>query len=387
MSGSMPAGLPDAPDAATLQLARRARLDMIRNLLGRSGLAVGLIGRPQLIRHLTGAVTTPGLLGIATNQCWLVAPQGSIGLEVAGALDIETIAVEGNDPDAFVDPVAAVAAGAAAEVGRRHRGSHIGAELAYVPAAVADGFGDRATDIGPLLDNERSIKDDAEIAGIRRAVAVVDHALAAAAGVARRGATERNLREAVADSIRADVGDDFELASNVASGERTTLDDPQASDRVLRDGDLVLLDLYPVVEGHVADLTRTWMVGEPAAIWTARHEALEAALEVGVAALSGRRTGAEVDRAVRDTLTGRVGPFAESMRHHVGHGVGIFAWERPWIGRRSSDRIGPRAVVCIEPGLYESGVGGMRLEGQFLVREDRVERLDRFPDDLLVVSG
>jgi Xaa-Pro aminopeptidase len=71
------------------------------------------------------------------------------------------------------------------------------------------------------------------------------------------------------------------------------------------------------------------------------------------------------------------------MHHHAGHGIGVFAWERPWLGAGSRDPIGAGTVVCIEPGVYEQGVGGLRLEGEFLLTDGDVERLDRFSDALL----
>jgi Xaa-Pro aminopeptidase len=211
----------------------------------------------------------------------------------------------------------------------------------------------------------------------------VERALAAGAAIARPGATERDLAHVIAESIYNDVGDDAHLAANIASGDRTALHDPHASDRVMQGGDLVLLDLYPVVEGYVADLTRTWVLGDASATVRERHAALAGALAAGASALVDGSTGADIDRAVRNVLADRLGSVAGSMRHHTGHGIGILAWERPWLGAGSADQIGPGTVVCIEPGVYEPGVGGLRLEGEFLVTDLGVERLDRFPDELL----
>jgi Xaa-Pro aminopeptidase len=212
---------------------------------------------------------------------------------------------------------------------------------------------------------------------------VVERAFAAAADVARPGATERDLLNAVSESLYRDAGDDAQFAANIATGERTALDDPHATDRVIEARDLVLLDLYPVVEGHVADLTRTWVIGEASPAARERHRAIATALAAGASALERARTGADIDRAVRDSLAQGAGSLAGWMHHHTGHGIGVFGWERPWLGARSDDPVGQDTVVCIEPGLYEPGVGGIRLEGEFLLRDDGVERLDHFPDALL----
>jgi Xaa-Pro aminopeptidase len=387
MSGPVPTiELPPPPDADALHAARLNRLDGVRDLLARYGLTVGLIGRRQLIRHLAGARVTSGVLAVSNDDAWLGVPAGSADLTAAAMLGIETIETPVYDADCFVEPTADLALRVADELTRHLPGLPIGAELAHLPAAVLGDRAPAAIDIGPLLDADRAHKDPVEVAAIRRAVAAVDRALAAAAGTAAVGATERDLERAIVDSLQADVGDDFELASNIASGERTAADDPHATDRALRPGDLVLLDLYPVIEGVVADLTRTLLIGEASPLLRARHRALVAALEAGIVACRPGVVGSDVDGAIRAALTAEVGDLAGSMHHHAGHGIGVFAWERPWIGRRSADRIEHGAVVCIEPGLYEPGVGGMRLEGQFSLTNDGLERLDAFPDDLALLA-
>jgi Xaa-Pro aminopeptidase len=375
--------LPPAPRADAMVDARRLRLERFRDRLRNQGLATGIVARPAVIRYLSGVRVDAGALVVAAEDAWLAAPEASIGSGEAEAAGIRMVSARGYDRDAFVDPAGSVAAAASGELSRRPPTGAVGAELAYLPAAITGALLDRPRDIGPLLDDDRRHKDDLEVACLRRAVAVVENALAAAAEVARPGATERDLLDAVSESLYRDVGDDAHLAANIATGERTALDDPHAAERLIEAGDLVLLDLYPVVEGHVADLTRTWIVGAVSPLFRERHKAIATALAAGASSLERARTGADVDRAVRDSLARSSGSLAGSMRHHSGHGIGVLGWERPWLGARSDDPIGPGAVVCIEPGLYEPGVGGIRLEGEFLLRDDGVERLDRFPDTLL----
>lgn len=378
-----PVDLPPAPDVTAMVAARRGRLERIRGLLRDQSLATGIVARPTLIRHFSGVRSDAGLLVVGADDAWLAAPEGAIGLETVDAVGIRAVLSAGYDRDAFVDPTASVAAGAAAELSRRPPDGPVGSELAYLPAAIAAAMNGSPSDIGPLLDGQRRLKDELELACLRRAVAVVERAFAAAATAARAGSTERDLLHAISESIHRDVGDDAHLAANIATGERTALDDPHATDRVINVGDLVLLDLYPVVEGYVADLTRTWVVGEASSTIRERHEAIAAALAAGASALGDARTGADIDRAVRGALADRLGAMGGSMHHHAGHGIGVFAWERPWLGAGSRDPIGAGTVVCIEPGVYEPGVDGLRLEGEFLLTDGDVERLDRFSDALL----
>jgi Xaa-Pro aminopeptidase len=375
--------LPPPPDHNAIVDARRARLGRFRDLLRDQAIATGIVARLPLIRHLTGVRADAGVLVVSPDDAWLTTAEGSSGLEAVEDLAIRVVTAQGYDRDAFVDPAASVASAAADEMARRRLPGPVGAESAYLPAAIVLSQTERPADIGPLLDGDRWHKDEMEVVSLRRAVAVVERALSAVASMARPGATERDLLRAVAESIYRDVGDDFELAANIATGERTALEDPHASDRVMQPGDAVLLDLYPVVEGHVADLTRTWVVGEASSATRQRHATLAAALAAGASALEGAETAGDIDRVVRHALADRLGALARSMQHHTGHGIGIFGWERPWLGTASADPIGPGCVVCIEPGVYESGVGGLRLEGEYLLADAGVERLDTLPDELL----
>jgi Xaa-Pro aminopeptidase len=384
VTGLLPSfDLPPAPDVGSLVEARRTRLGRFRGLLRDSGLTTGLVARPALIRHLTGVRSAVGALVVSPDDAWLVALDGSFGFDTVAAVGIGVVSAPAYDRDAFVDPAASVASAAANELASRRPTCPIGADVAHLPAAIVAALVEPPVDIGPLLEADRRHKDPVELDGLRRAVAVVERAFADAAAVARPGGTERDLFQAISESIYRDVGDDAQLAANISSGERTAHHDPHATERELRAGDLVLLDVYPVVEGYVADLTRTWVIGEAPATLRERHDALVAALGSGASAIGEGTTGTDIDLAVRDSLKQRLGPLAGSMRHHTGHGIGIDGWERPWLGADSADQIGPGTVVCIEPGVYEPGVGGLRLEGEFLLGESGVERLDSFPDELL----
>jgi Xaa-Pro aminopeptidase len=71
------------------------------------------------------------------------------------------------------------------------------------------------------------------------------------------------------------------------------------------------------------------------------------------------------------------------MAHHTGHGIGLAAWEEPWFGQFSEVILEAGMTVAVEPGLYMQGIGGMRLEGNYLVTPDGNERLDAFPSTLI----
>jgi Xaa-Pro aminopeptidase len=161
---------------------------------------------------------------------------------------------------------------------------------------------------------------------------------------------------------------------------------PRATARRLEPGDLVLVDLYPVLDGYAADCTRTFVVGKPNPLQRKRHAALEAALAAAESRLRPGTDVSAIDDAVRATLRA-AGGYDATMTHHSGHGVGLLAWEDPWIGPGAPGALAEGMAIAIEPGLYVPGWGGMRLEGNYLITATGFDRLDRFPSTLIAVGG
>ena len=140
----------------------------------------------------------------------------------------------------------------------------VGVEAAHVTQAALRAIPDAAPhDVTATLARWREVKDDTERALIRDRVAALDAAYAAVRSAIRPGATERDVLAAAYRALLERVDEPLVLNYNLASGPRTALDNPRATARRLEAGDLVLVDLYPVLDGYVADLTRTFVVGTP----------------------------------------------------------------------------------------------------------------------------
>jgi Xaa-Pro aminopeptidase len=144
---------------------------------------------------------------------------------------------------------------------------------------------------------------------------------------------------------------------------------------------LVVLDLGAILGHYCSDITRTVYVGTaPKRI----REWYKAVLEAQTAAIAAVRSGVtcgEVDAAARTTLAGyRLDRY---FVHSTGHGLGLEVHEDPRVARGQKARLGPGTVVTIEPGVYVPGVGGIRIEDDVAVHEDRSEILTRSPRDFM----
>ena len=230
-----------------------------------------------------------------------------------------------------------------------------------------------------LVERSRVVKDGYEIETLREAARRLSAVADAVLGDVRAGRTERETALAIDWRIRQGGFSRTAFETIVASGPNAALPHAHPGERMLSEGDLVVLDFGGVYASYCVDLTRTVSIG-PA---TSRaREVYNAVLEAHDDAISAVHPGAsrlEIDAAARETL-GRYG-LAEAFGHGTGHGLGVEVHEDPRITRRRPDvdardeAVAAGMVFTIEPGAYLPDWGGVRIEDDVLVTADGVEVL------------
>jgi Xaa-Pro aminopeptidase len=251
------------------------------------------------------------------------------------------------------------------------------------------------------IEADRAMKEPAELERIAAACAVADRALATLLPEIRAGVTEAELALRLEWLIR--TGGAEALAFDVAclAGPEAALPHGAPGDRPVAGGQVLLFDFGAQVAGYRSDMTRTLFVGEPAPrdleifelVARAQAAAIEA-LEVAVASRAGTSSGEPlpsgraIDAIARGVIT--EAGHGDHFGHGTGHGIGLATHEAPSLGKNASENPLPSPTVfSVEPGVYLDGAMGVRIED--LVALDaaagRVERLTRFPRDVLVVGG
>lgn len=146
--------------------------------------------------------------------------------------------------------------------------------------------------------------------------------------------------------------------------------------RVLREGDMLILDFSVVLDGYRSDFTNTLVVGgRPSADQSRLFDACRSALTAAERVLRGGTACQAVYDAVRATFA--AAGLADHFPHHAGHGLGLAHPEAPYFVCHSTEELVPGDVVAVEPGLYVEGVGGIRIENNYLITADGCERLSR----------
>lgn len=367
---------PPAPSEAL-----RTRRERLLDLAARAGFGAILATRPEHVRYLSGSDGPgPRALLVGPEATRLVAPSDPDDADVLAGRDIDVVTFAAYSPERLVDPSAGFADALGSLVSSAQP-VRVGSDTPGIPGRLAGLRGADIADAGHVFAAARRPRDRWEIAAIRSRVAILEAGLRAARSIVAPGVSELEVAAAALRAISLELGEVVCLDHNIGSGSRSALAEPHASPRVIGDGELLLVDLYPPLRGYFADLTRTWVVGRAMAEAARRHEAVVAALRSGERLLGPGVPVAAIDRAVRDSLRA-AGGLDASMGHHTGHGLGIYAWEHPWIGSGSDETLLAGDVIALEPGTYRAGTGGVRIEGNYLITEDGHERIDTVDEDL-----
>ena len=255
-----------------------------------------------------------------------------------------------------------------------------------------------------LFDRRRRQKTDAELQGIRRAQHATEAAMTAVRDMLRRadaanGAVVVDGEALTSERLKAVIGEVFNAHDAIAE-DLIVSHGPQAAvghdmgSGPIQLGETIVVDLYPKdrESGCFADMTRTWVVGDIPDDVREWHRLCLEALETTTAAI---RPGADCQalhlqacdlfelHGFPTTRSKEEGvPLEDGFYHSLGHGVGLDVHEQPLLGLASDETLQPGDVITLEPGLYRSGYGGVRLEDLLLVTDDGAENLTAFPYEL-----
>jgi Xaa-Pro dipeptidase len=235
-----------------------------------------------------------------------------------------------------------------------------------------------------LFASLRMAKDAQELGLMRRATQIAEAALLATLPSIRAGVSERQIAsELVVQTLRAGSDAELPFGPIVASGPNSALPHAAVTDRVLQPGDLLTLDWGAAHGGYVADLTRTFAIGQIDPELTNIYELVRQANQAGCAAARPGALAAEVDAAARAVITD--GGYGQYFVHRLGHGLGLEGHEDPSVHGRNETALVPGMTFTVEPGIYLPGKGGVRIEDDVVVTEAGCESLSTLSRELQVL--
>ena len=219
-----------------------------------------------------------------------------------------------------------------------------------------------------LAENQRIIKDREELQMLQLAIDAADKAMDQVTPVITPGMTEKEVAWRLETAMRDFGADTISFDTIVAAGPNGAMAHHQPTDYVIKQNDPIVIDMGAKVAGYCSDLSRSIAVGEPDETFNKIYDTVLGAQLTAINAVKVGMTGEETDNLSREVIA-QAG-YRDNFGHSLGHGVGLEIHENPRVGPRSPDVLELNTVFTVEPGIYLSGWGGIRIEDIVILRED-----------------
>ncbi len=230
-----------------------------------------------------------------------------------------------------------------------------------------------------IVESLRYIKTEEEVGNIRKACEIADKALYDLIPFIKVGVTERELCARLEFSMKMHGAHDLGFETILISGAKTSMLHGKPSEKLIEEGDFVLVDFGAMYNGYISDMTRTFIVGEPTEKQIEVYNIVKEAQNLGVEHMGPMVHATLPDSKIREMLGG----YMEYYYAGIGHGVGLDLHEEPFLGNYGSKIMEEGCVITMEPGIYIPGWGGVRIEDTILITKDGVECLTHFPKELM----
>ena len=263
----------------------------------------------------------------------------------------------------------------------------IGFEADYVSYSGYETLGSGSIEPVPrrgLVERLRAVKDEHELATIRRACELTDRMFERLAEEPFVGRTERDIAWTIGELFHDEGAEQVAFESIVASGPNAARPHARAGEREIRAGETVVIDTGCTVDGYSSDYTRTFVTGSVDGVVKEAYEVVLAAQQAGLEAIRSGIAGVDADAAARRVVDETA--FAGTFGHGLGHGLGLEVHEAPRMSTESTDTLMTWNVVTVEPGIYLEGRAGIRIEDNVVVLDGGVDNYTGFRKDLISVG-
>jgi len=349
------------------------RLQKLRQALEEEGLDAILVTRPENQRYLSGFTGGEGALLITQRRALLLTDFRYFDQVAEEAPDFELVEVE--------DKASLVLKRCLKELEVKT----LGFESTHLPFARYQEWkkatrGTKWVPTREMVETLRMIKDEQELVKIRKAVAIADMACDYIRDFMEAGMSEKRVAWELESYMRTHGAEAVAFNFIVASGPNGAKPHAVPQDRPIAEGEPIVMDMGARFEGYHSDLTRTVCLGEPDPKLREIYDiVLQAQLAAEERAKAGM-TGQEVDAFARDIIA-KAG-YKDHFGHGLGHGVGLAVHEGPRVSLKSENILRPGMVCTIEPGIYLTGWGGVRIEDMVLFKEDGIQILSKARKEL-----
>ncbi|MGM0239133.1 xaa-Pro aminopeptidase [Enterococcus sp. AZ103] len=334
-----------------------------------------LVTSPANLRYLTNFTGTAGMALITLEEAYFITDFRYMEQAAEQVADFTILQHSGNIVETIIDII---------EKNQLQVLAFEDTQMTFADYTVFEES--LAIELSPasgLIESLREIKDDDEVAIIKKACTIADAAYEYILKTIRPGMTEIEVANQIDFYMRSLGATGVSFDTIVASGIRSALPHGVASEKVITPGDMITLDFGCVYQGYVSDITRTFAIDDPGEELRKIYQiVLDAQLAVLDAAQAGV-SGAQLDGVARDIIT--TAGYGENFGHSTGHGIGLEIHEGPLLSRRNDQLVKVGNVVTNEPGIYIPNLGGVRIEDDLLILAEGNQILTESSKELIIL--
>ncbi|GAB4340697.1 MAG: aminopeptidase P family protein [Desulfobulbaceae bacterium] len=355
----------------------RERVARVQAALRRRKLSAFLVTHPSNRRYLTGYTAVDH--SIQESSGVLLVPAAGRPCLLTDSRYILQAEEEARECSVRLTPRGMIAE--LRKVLQGIKASTLGFESAYLLHSTAQRLekalgreGVKPVPLTGLVERLRERKSKEEVEAIRRSVLLNEQVFQEIHKTVRPGMTEAQVALAIENTMRRLGAERPSFETIVACGVNAARPHAVPGERVLAEGETLLVDMGLVLDGYCSDMTRTVVLGRPDALFRERLRIVRRAQLAATRVIREGVTCREVDLAARRII--REAGYGDFFGHALGHGVGLEVHEEPRLSSRSRKKLRSGMVVTVEPGIYLPDWGGIRLENMVVVREEGCEVLN-----------
>jgi len=353
-------------------MSLKSRLDKLLQKLAEREVDAFFISQPENRYYLSGFDGSDGFLLITPQNTILATDFRYIEQAKRQAPDYEIFKITNNIADWFPRLVA--------ELNLKRLGFEAG-HITFARYQQLTGALNKAKSqlklvpVDGLVESLRAIKEPEEIELITRAAAISDSAVEYIEDIIHIGISEKEIAWEIEKFMREQGSQTIPFEIIVASGPNSALPHAQPSEHAITSGEPIVIDIGARVGGYGSDLTRTLGLGSHGDTFNKVYDTVLKAQQGAIAAIKEGMTGEEADNLAREII--KQAGYGEAFGHSLGHGIGLVPHELPRLGPNSLEHLVNGMVFSIEPGIYLTGWGGVRIEDTVVMESGKIKVISK----------
>lgn len=358
------------------------RIKSLRRQLNSKGLDSILISYPINLKYISGFTGSTGWIIITQNSAILAVDFRYVEQAKTEAPDFEISHIRGN-PNEWLPPLL-----------NRLGVIKLGIEIDHTSVSQYQMLMQCLREKAPwieivqtanVIESLRLYKDNEELHSISKACDIVDLAVAFIRSHIRTGITEKQFAWELESHIRQNNSDTLPFDIIVASGPNAALPHARPSEKIISEGEPIIIDMGARYQGYCSDITRTFIIGKEDNTFNNIYNIVLSAQTAGLSMIKPEMECSFVDKLVRSMIINA--GYGDYFGHGLGHGIGLETHEAPGLGANSTYILQEGMVFTIEPGIYIPGWGGVRIEDTVTIKDGKIICLTKSDKNFLISGG